>query len=402
MARKPLPASATDRTPSIDLFEEIGGAAGCHELSTSFYARVAKDPTLRPLFPGKSFKCAIEAFAAFLVQFLDGPSGDARHRWWLSLRESHRRFQIGHKERDAWLGQMTKALGDVDMGEAMRSALQELFEESSAYLVNTDPAVAAVKRQSIPSETGAHIRCRWTEQLALDQAVAAVRAGDLGSAAAMVEGPLLHSRFQRNRVVFATFVSVLLRSGHGVMAEYALKLLLRNPDLAHVSYSGRTLLHAASAAGNLPMVAALLKLGVNVDIHDSGGHTPLYSVGNECPGGGPVVKALIQAGATVDACEGVKRCTALHMAARRGNVEASEALLECGANIEARDTLGETPLRRAVNCGKTGVAALLLAKGADPHSVGSKGLTPLSAARTRDLRGLFEHWGGSEKKDPPL
>ena len=54
---------------------------------------------------------------------------------------------------------------------------------------------------------------------------------------------------------------------------------------------------------------------------------------------------------------------ALHIAARRDFVEVSESLLAGGANIEARDSLGETPLRRAVNCGQTGAAALLLAKG---------------------------------------
>jgi len=92
----------------------------------------------------------------------------------------------------------------------------------------------------------------------------------------------------------------------------------------------------------------------------------------------------------VDACDGAKHCTALHMAARRGNVEVAEALLECGANIEARDSLGETPLRRAVNCDQTGVATLLLARGADLHSLGSKGLTPLSAARTTAMRRLLQ------------
>ena len=78
------------------------------------------------------------------------------------------------------------------------------------------------------------------------------------------------------------------------------------------------------------------------------------------------------------------------MAARRGNVEACDALPECGANIEARDSLGETPLRRAVNCGQIDVAALLLARGANPHSVGSNGLTPLSAARSAAMRALLK------------
>ena len=393
MARNPRPASDPDSNPPIDLFEAIGGSVKCRELSTAFYARVARDSALRHLFPGKTLKCAIEEFAAFLAQFLGGPSKDARRRWWLSLRESHLRFQIGLEERAAWIGHMTKALEDVEMNEPMRSSLQELFEEASAYVVNAGPAVAPAKRRSGLSEISTQIGRRWEEQRALDEAVAAVREGGLCRVIAMVESPPLQSCFQRSRAVFANFVGVLIGSGHAVMDEYAHGTLLENPDLAHQSYSGRTLLHAASAAGNLPIVAALLKLGVDANIPDEGGHTPLYCAGNECPGGGPVVRALIQSGAKVDACDGVKRCTALHMAARRGNVEVSEALLQGGTNIEARDSLGETPLRRAVNCGQIGVAALLLAKGADPHSVGSKGLTPLSAARSAEMRSLLQTWG---------
>ena len=238
----------------------------------------------------------------------------------------------------------------------------------------------------------AEILNRWDEQRSLDEAVAAVREGELASVIAIVEGPLLQSGFRRNRAVLAQFAGVLIGSGHTVMAEYAERILQENPDLAHESYSGRSLLHAASAAGNLPIVSALLRLGVDPDIKDAGGHTPLYSVANECPGGGSVVRALIQAGANVNGCDGVKRCTPMHMAARRGNVDAGVALLECGADIEARDSLGETPLRRAVNCNRAGVATLLLAKGADPHSPGSKGLTPLLAARDSGMRRLLQAW----------
>lgn len=390
MAKKPFPASDPVRTPPIDLLQAIGGSQKCRELSTKFYARVANHPVLRPLFPGKTHKCAIEALAAFLVQLLGGTTGDTPGRWWLSLRESHLRFRIGQKERDAWMEIMSRTLCEVEMSEPVRSALQELFDETSVYLVNTGPAVAATKVSSTPGGIHAEMRCRFEQQRALDRAVTAVRQGELKHVTAMVESPLLQACFRRSRSVFAQFVGVLIGSGHPVMAEYAQRTLLRNPDLAHAHYSGRTLLHAAAAAGNLPVVAALLKLGVDANIQDGGGHTPLYCAGNECPRGAAVVRTLIEAGARVDACDGVKRCTALHMAARRGYVEVAEALLACGANIEARDSLGETPLRRAVNCGKTGVAALLLAKGADPHSVGSKGMTPLSAARTGEMRGLLQ------------
>ena len=61
---------------SIDLYQATGGRRVCRQLSEAFYARVARDPVLRPLFPGKSFRCAVEAFAAFLAQFLGGPAED--------------------------------------------------------------------------------------------------------------------------------------------------------------------------------------------------------------------------------------------------------------------------------------------------------------------------------------
>src|SRR5216684_3951951 len=100
-----------------NLYEVMGGREGCRRLSVAFYARVERDPLLRPLFPGTTFTCAIEAFAAFLAQFLGGPSEDAQRRWWLSLRESHLRFKIGQKERDAWMKNMMEALDDVPIEE---------------------------------------------------------------------------------------------------------------------------------------------------------------------------------------------------------------------------------------------------------------------------------------------
>src|ERR1700758_3237982 len=96
-----------------DLYQAIGGAAACRKLSLAFYTRVDRDPLLRPLFRGKTLKCAIEEFAAFLAQFLSGPAEDAQRRWWVSLRESHLRFKIGQKGRDAWMKNMMATLDEA-------------------------------------------------------------------------------------------------------------------------------------------------------------------------------------------------------------------------------------------------------------------------------------------------
>jgi hemoglobin len=374
-----------------ELYRAIGGTEGCRRLSTAFYGRVARDPVLRPFFPGKTFRCAIAELSAFLAQLLGGPSEDSQFRWSLSLRESHLRFQIGARERDAWMTNMRETLAEAPIEEAARSALCSFFERSSAYVVNTG------QRHEVPDappcENAIHeeVSRRWDVQPAIDDAVAAVRRGAADRAIALAEGSPLRDHLMHNRSVHAALLARMMASGDAVMLAYLRERLRADPPLATERYSGRTLLHAAAAAGDPAMVKLLLDLGAPADVADGGGHTPLSCLANECtaPGGGDIVRALVQAGANVDSRDRAKHCTALHVAARRGNVEVAEALLDCGASIDPKDSLGDTPLRRAVNCGKTAVAALLVARGADIHSKGNKGLTPRSAARTSAARQLF-------------
>lgn len=363
------------------LYEAFGSRDACHKLSAAFYARVDHDPLLRPLFPGTTLKCAIEEFAAFLAQFLGGPGEDMQRRWWLSLRESHARFRLGQKERDAWIANMALALDDVPVGEPMRGELLGFFEQSSAYIVNPG--------ESVVNSANEEIACRWGAQARLDKAVAAIRRGDTKRAIELAESPALSTY---SASVTCGLLALMVRSEQAVLLDYVRAKLTGNPGLIRERFAGRTLLHGAAAAGSLTIVELLLGLGADPDAPDGGGHTPLYSVGNECgvAGAERVVRALVQAGADVNAHDGVKHCTPLHMAARRGNTEVARALLDCGADIEARDSAGETPLRRSVNCAKVEVAKLFIARGADIHSVGSKGRTPLLAARNPAMKLLLQ------------
>ncbi len=104
-----------------------------------------------------------------------------------------------------------------------------------------------------------------------------------------------------------------------------------------------------------------MRTGVDPNIEDHGGHTPLYRVANECGSatGPELVRILVGAGADVDARGGVTRATPLHMAARRGFVDVARALLDWGAAIGAVDRKGDTPLQRAIHCRRSGVARLI-------------------------------------------
>src|SRR5260370_7206724 len=115
------------------LYHALGGKDGCRQLSEAFYAHVAQDPILSPLFPAH-MRCAIDAFAAFLNQFLGGPSEYSERRWWLSLHESHLRFKIGLRERNAWVKCMSRTLDNLPMQDPSRPALLSFFEHSSPFL----------------------------------------------------------------------------------------------------------------------------------------------------------------------------------------------------------------------------------------------------------------------------
>jgi len=91
------------------------------------------------------------------------------------------------------------------------------------------------------------------------------------------------------------------------------------------------------------------------------------------PYAGPaIVRALVQAGANVNACAGVTRSTPLHMAARRGHLEIAQASLDCGAALDALDRKGDTPLQRAINCRRQKVAQFLISIARRPsgHNAG--------------------------------
>jgi len=337
-----------DRSPP--LLEALGGEAGCKRLSEEFYTRVGKDPVLRPLFPGKSLRCATEEFGAFLIQFLGGDDEQTQHRWWLSLRESHSRFQINPAQRSAWLKHMGTTLEAAPLAEPLRNALRQFFLHSSAYVIGKE--ACELDHQELAS--------RWQEQRALDDAIAAIVTGHIDRAITLA------SRFKARPVVFVGLLTRMVQSGRAKLISFVLDAVEQDVLLRARCFAGRTLLHCAAGSGCLELVTSLLRHGADPDIQDRGGHTAIYHAANECASasGPEVIRILAAAGADVNACGGVTRATALHMAARRGHTEIARALLDCGAGLEAQDRKGDTPLRRAMNCRKDSVAHLLIERGA--------------------------------------
>ncbi|GMJ05509.1 ASCULAR NETWORK DEFECTIVE 3, SCARFACE, FORKED 2, ARF-GAP DOMAIN3 [Hibiscus trionum] len=73
-------------------------------------------------------------------------------------------------------------------------------------------------------------------------------------------------------------------------------------------------------------------------------------------------------------------CTLLHLACEAADIGMLELLLQYGANINATDSRGQTPLHRCILRRKAAFAKLLLTRGADPHALNKEGKPPLELA----------------------
>ncbi|MDP9117005.1 MAG: globin [Actinomycetota bacterium] len=108
----PTPASGAR---ADTFFEAVGGEKTFRLLVERFYAGVAQDPVLRPLYPEADLGPARDRLHLFLVQYWGGPTTYSDQRGHPRLRMRHAPFAIGIAERDAWLGHMGAALASLDL-----------------------------------------------------------------------------------------------------------------------------------------------------------------------------------------------------------------------------------------------------------------------------------------------
>ncbi len=248
------------------------------------------------------------------------------------------------------------------------------------------------------ADLAADVAARWERTTAVDALLDAIDRNDSVAVQSLASDAQVRSALDAEEWTRLEVLSCLAASGNSPIMQDAFDMIRAQAHLVHSRFSaGQTLLHRAARAWSLPFSSMLFDLGADPNVPDIAGHVPLYYAGNRFPRPPDVpeglestlVELFCKFGANLDAAYGVKRCTALHMSARRGHAALAHALVSHGANIEARDSNGESPLRRSVNCGHPAVATVLLSLGADPESRCNRGRTPRDAARTDELRNIL-------------
>ena len=121
------------------LYDQVGGGEFFAELVERFYARVATDVLLRPLYPD-DLSDSKRHLALFLQQYWGGAGTYSEERGHPRLRARHVPFVIGEAERDAWLRHMAAALDSLvterSVPAELEAAMLDHFANAADFLVN--------------------------------------------------------------------------------------------------------------------------------------------------------------------------------------------------------------------------------------------------------------------------
>jgi hemoglobin len=125
------------QTQTETFYEAIGGEPTFRRLVAEFYAGVATDPVLRPLYPEEDLGPAEDRLRMFLIQYWGGPNTYSEQRGHPRLRQRHAPFRIGHTEREVWLHHMRRAVDSLELDPAHEATLWEYLSRAALFMVNS-------------------------------------------------------------------------------------------------------------------------------------------------------------------------------------------------------------------------------------------------------------------------
>jgi hemoglobin len=127
----------TDASETSNFWAEVGGRATFEKLVRNFYAGVATDEVLRPMYPEEDLEGAIQRLTGFLEQYWGGPGTYSEQRGHPRLRMRHQPFKINPAARDRWLVHMRAAVDSLELPPLQDAMLWGYLERAAFAMVNT-------------------------------------------------------------------------------------------------------------------------------------------------------------------------------------------------------------------------------------------------------------------------
>jgi hemoglobin len=123
-------------TDASTIYDRAGGTPFFEALVDRFYAGVASDPVLRPVYPEPDLAGAQHRLTLFLIQYWGGPTTYDQERGHPRLRMRHAPFAIGPAERDRWLLHMQTALVELAPPPDVAAQLERYFVTAAEAMRN--------------------------------------------------------------------------------------------------------------------------------------------------------------------------------------------------------------------------------------------------------------------------
>ena len=164
------PARPPDRYPrsampieTQTLYDRAGGTPFFEALVDRFYAGVATDPLLRPIYPEADLAGATRRLRLFLIQYWGGPTTYDDERGHPRLRMRHMPFAIGPAERDRWLVHMRAAVADLAPPDDVAAELERYFAMAAEAMRQPLTAWTTLGFLSVAHDTSVRRRDRpWS------------------------------------------------------------------------------------------------------------------------------------------------------------------------------------------------------------------------------------------------
>ncbi len=126
----------TSENPT-SFYEQIGGHPTFVRLVEVFYAGVADDQVLRPMYPEEDLGPAADRLRMFLEQYWGGPTTYGEQRGHPRLRMRHVPFHVNPDARDRWLKHMRAAVDALGLSALHEATMWDYFERAAHAMVNT-------------------------------------------------------------------------------------------------------------------------------------------------------------------------------------------------------------------------------------------------------------------------
>ena len=137
LSLNPTRPTALPTGDDVTMYERLGGHETFVQLVHRFYQGVARDPTLRAMYPEEDLGPAERRLRMFLEQYWGGPHTYHEERGHPRLRMRHMPFAVTPAMRDRWLAHMREALDSLELDSDLRGPLWEYLESAANFMVNT-------------------------------------------------------------------------------------------------------------------------------------------------------------------------------------------------------------------------------------------------------------------------